>query len=68
MLGFLWTKYEVRHRIDGLEKELLSKDIDPKVRHRIDGLENCDKRSDTALIVRHRIDGLENSQRSAIDD
>ncbi len=47
------------HRIDGLERLLLTSMHRYKVSHRIDGLENTDKGNALEEMVSHRIDGLE---------
>ena len=52
----------VRHRIDGLEKNLCSNRLLTVVRHRIDGLEKTCVDAERDTWVRHRIDGLENGK------
>ena len=49
----------VRHRIDGLENQVIAAGVGVKVRHRIDGLEIAFWQLKPSRVVRHRIDGLE---------
>ena len=56
----------VRHRIDGLEKNLGGIQIYNLVRHRIDGLEITFRVINFIAVVRHRIDGLESRRISGI--
>ena len=54
------TACRVRHRIDGLETQVLTRTATGDVRHRIDGLEREPNPNNLKDKVRHRIDGLEN--------
>ena len=53
------NNFNVRHRIDGLEKPRRVARCAGMVRHRIDGLENSRYTHLCIYRVRHRIDGLE---------
>ena len=53
------NNFNVRHRIDGLEKPRRVARCAGMVRHRIDGLEISHRLDSPQAYVRHRIDGLE---------